>query len=57
MDVAKLAPYAKTVVAVCGAIVATATVFVDGKLSLDDIGVVVAAWSTAGLVFKVSNKV
>lgn len=56
MDVTKIAPYAKFVVAITGAVLATATVLVDGNLSLQDISTIVAAWGTAGLVWSVPNK-
>jgi len=57
MNVSKLAPYAKTVVAVGGALVATATLLVDGALSLDDLMLIVTAWGTVLGVYQVPNKV
>lgn len=55
MDVSKIAPYAKTVVAVAGAVVVTATCLVDGVVDFDDATVIVAAWGTVLGVFQVRN--
>lgn len=57
MNVSKLAPYAKAVVAICGAIVVTATCLSDGNLSVDDCVLIGSAWLTAFGVHKVPNKV
>ncbi len=56
MNVSKYAPIAKTIVAVGGAVVATATCLVDGDLSMADIGIILAAWGTAVGVYHVPNK-
>lgn len=55
MDVSKLAPYAKTVVAVLGAIVATVACFSDGVLDTADVAVIVSAWGTVFGVYQVKN--
>lgn len=56
MDVSKLAPYAKTVAAVLGALVVTAGCFLDGNLSNADVVSIVAAWSAVFGVYQVPNK-
>lgn len=56
MDVKQLAPYAKTVAAVAGALVATATLVADGEISADDIIAIATAWATAFGVYQVTNK-
>lgn len=56
MDVPKLAPYAKAVAAICGALVVTATAVVDGTVSAEDVTTIVTAWVTAYAVFQVKNK-
>lgn len=56
MDVSNLAPYAKTVVAIAGAIVVTATALSDGEITADDVVTIVAAWGTVIGVYQVKNK-
>lgn len=55
MNVSKIAPYAKTVVAVAGAVVVTATCLVDGVVDFDDATVIATAWGTVFGVFQVRN--
>lgn len=56
MNVSKLAPIAKAVVAFGGAVIVTAKVLVDGTLTVDDFQVVVAAWAVVFGVYLVPNK-
>lgn len=56
MDVSKLAPYAKTVVAVLGALVTTVACFVDGNVDSSDVVTILAAWGTVVGVYQVRNK-
>lgn len=55
MDVTKLAPVAKAVVAIAGALLVTAKVLTDGTLTMDDLQLIVAAWATAYAVWRVPN--
>lgn len=55
MNVSRLAPYAKAVVAVAGAVVVTANAVLDGQLDANDWTAIVAAWATAYGVFRVTN--
>jgi hypothetical protein len=55
MDVSKLKPYAKAVVAFAAALVTTASLLSDGELSADDIVAIVAAWTAVFGVFQVPN--
>lgn len=56
MDIKSLAPYAKTVAAVAGAVVTTATLVSDGEINADDIIAIVTVWATVFGVFQVTNK-
>jgi hypothetical protein len=56
VNVEKLAPYAKTVVAVAGAVVTTASCLIDGNISSEDVVIIVTAWSTVFGVYQATNK-
>ena len=56
MNVEKLAPYAKTVVAVAGAVIATASCLLDGVVSSEDVVLIVTAWGTVFGVYQIPNK-
>lgn len=56
MDVSKISKYAKAVVSVGGAVVATATCFADGVLSGQDINLIITAWGVVLAVYFVPNK-
>jgi hypothetical protein len=56
MNVSKLAPYAKAVVAVCGFIVLAAKTVVDGHITVDEIVAVATAAGVAVGVYQVPNK-
>lgn len=56
MNVSKLAPYAKTVVAVLGALVVTVSACADGTIDGNDIVTIVAAWGGVFGVYQVTNK-
>lgn len=55
-DVSKLAPYAKTVVAVCGVVVLFAKALLDGVLTSDELIAVGTAIGVSVGVFQVKNK-
>ena len=56
MDVSKLAPYAKTVAAVLGALVVTVSCFLDGAIGNEDMVTIITAWSTVFGVYQVRNR-
>lgn len=56
MDVSKLAPYAKTVAAVLGALVVTVGCFLDNNLSNTDLVAILGAWGSVFGVYQVPNK-
>lgn len=55
MNVSKIAPYAKAIAAIAGAIVTTATLVSDGEVSTDDFTAIITAWVTAFGVYQVTN--
>jgi len=55
MDVSNLAPYAKTIVAILGALVATVSCFLDGAIGNEDIVTIIAAWATVFGVYQTRN--
>lgn len=55
MDVSNLAPYAKTVAAVLGALTVTVSCFLDGAIGNEDIITITTAWATAYAVFQTRN--
>lgn len=55
MNVTKLAPYAKTAVAVLGALLATASVCIDGKVTNEDLMTIIVAWGTVFGVYQIPN--
>lgn len=57
MNLSKLAPVAKAVVAIAGAVVVSATCLLDGNLSANDVVVIIAAWATVIGVHQVPNRV
>lgn len=57
MNLSKLAPYAKAVVALAGAVAVTAGCLVDGNLSVNDLTVIAAAWATVIGVHQIPNRV
>lgn len=56
MNVSKLAPYTKAVVAVLGALVATVACFADGTIDSADVVTIVTVWGTVFGVYQVTNK-
>ena len=56
MNVSKIAPYAKTVVAILGALVVIATALSDGTLSGEEVVVIFATLGAAFGVYQVPNK-
>lgn len=56
MNVSKLAPYAKAVVAVLGVLVLAAKAFTDGQLTTDELVQIATATCVALGVYQVPNK-
>ena len=56
LNVQKLAPYAKTVVAVCGVVALVAKALVDGELTYDEVVAVGTAIAVSLGVYTVPNK-
>ena len=57
MNVSKLAPYAKAIVAVLGALIVLATALSDGILSSNEVVVILTSFGAAFGVFQVPNTV
>jgi len=56
LNVQKLAPYAKAVVAILGVVILGAKALVDGQLTTDEVVVVGTALAVALGVYQVPNK-
>lgn len=56
INVSKVAPYAKAVVAVCGVVVLAAKAVADGVVTQDEVVAVVTAVGVAVGVYQVPNK-
>lgn len=56
MNVSRLAPYAKTVVAVCGFVLLAAKALVDGQLTTDELVSIGTALGVAFGVYQVRNE-
>lgn len=56
LNVQKLAPYAKTVVAVCGVLVLLAKAVADGELTYDEVVAIGTAISVSVGVYATPNK-
>lgn len=56
MNVSKLAPYAKAVIAVCGVFVLAAQAVSDGQLTFDELVTVGTALAVALGVYQIPNK-
>lgn len=56
MNVSKIAPYAKTVVAICGLIVLAANACADGVVSIDEILSIITGAGVVLGVYQVPNK-
>lgn len=55
MNVSKLAPYAKAVMAVLGALLVTATAVADGTITNDEMVILIASWGAVFGVYQVPN--